>query len=92
MEQSDVLYGRPSEGQVKRMQNAVARIESLSSWEQQLQVLGVKPEGNPDLKVFMTKVLRRAWRRSLAKGYHSRVIYFLGTTYAEGSDAFSLTV
>ena len=70
MEQSDVLYGRPGEGQVKRMQTAVARIQSLSTWQQRLEVLGVKPEGEMDLDVFLTQVLRAAWHRSLAKGYH----------------------
>ena len=82
MEQSDVLYGRPSEGQVKRMQNAIARIQSVCNWEQQLQILGVQPEGKPDLGIFMTKVLRRAWKRSLAKGYHSKASCF--TTIASG--------
>lgn len=70
MEQSDVLYGQPGEGQVKRMQTAVARIQSLSTWQQRLEVLGVKPEGEMDLDVFLTQVLRGAWHRSLAKGYH----------------------
>ena len=77
MEQSDVLFGRPSEGQVKRMQAAISRIQAICNWEQQLQVLGVQPEGNPDLQVFMTKVLRRAWQRSLQKGYHSKASHFL---------------
>lgn len=88
MEQSDVLYGRPSEGQVKRMQNAVARIQSISTWEQQLQVLGVQPEGSPNINIFMTRVLRRAWERSLAKGYHSRVRLSSGSKHIDWRSFF----
>ena len=73
MEQCDVLYGRPGEGQVKRMQKVITRIQSISTWQQRLEVLGVKPEGEPDLDVFMTQILRGAWQRSLAKGYHKQV-------------------
>ena len=68
-----MLYGRPGEGQVKRMQTVVTRIQSISTWQQRLEVLGVKPEGEPDLDVFMTQILRGAWQRSLAKGYHKQV-------------------
>ena len=73
MEQSDTLYGQASEGQIKRMQGAVLRIQAVKDWEQQLQLLGVTPEGSPDINIFMTKILRRAWQNSLRKGYHSKV-------------------
>lgn len=74
MEQSDMLYGHASEGQVKRIQAAMKRIQAVSDWDQQLKLLGVRPEGNPDTGVFITKLLRRAWQNSLKKGYHKKVI------------------
>ena len=74
MEQSDILYGRPGDGQIKRMQSAIAHIMSVSSWEEWLQALNVVIEGD-DLDPFLTRFLRGSWHRSLQKGYHRKASF-----------------
>ena len=72
MESYDMLYGRPPLALQRRMRDVTQRILDMSDWAAFFRMIGF-PMPPQETSQRMTGLLRRAWKRSLQKGYHKKV-------------------
>ncbi|KAK9867221.1 hypothetical protein WJX84_008701, partial [Apatococcus fuscideae] len=75
MESYDMLYGRPPLALQRRMRDVTQRILDISDWAAFFRMIGF-PMPPQETSQRMTGLLRRAWKRSLQKGYHKKGMDF----------------
>ena len=72
MESYDMMYGRPLLALQRRMREVTQRILDMADWAAFFGMIGFPMPPN-EVGQRMTSLLRRAWTRSLQKGYHKKV-------------------
>lgn len=72
MESYDMLYGRPPLALQKKMRTVTERILGMDSWTAFFRMIGF-PMSPQETGPRVTGLLRRAWKRSLQKRYHTKV-------------------
>jgi hypothetical protein len=72
MDSADAFYGWPAAALGSRFSKAVQRIQRCDGWQDWFGLLG-RPAPTA---AAMSDLLRAAWQRSLAKGYHKKGMDF----------------
>ena len=84
MESYDMMYGRPLLALQRRMREVTQRILDMPDWAAFFRMIGFPMPPN-EVGQRMTSLMRRAWTRSIQKGYHKKVLptstHQMGTSY-----------
>ncbi|WIA39460.1 hypothetical protein OEZ86_005559 [Tetradesmus obliquus] len=72
MDSADAFYGWPAAALGSKFSRAVQQIQCCDGWQEWFRLLGRAPPS----AAAMSDVLRLAWQRSLAKGYHKKDMDF----------------
>lgn len=72
MDSADAFYGWPAAALGSKFSRAVQQIQCCDGWQEWFRLLGRAPPR----AAAMSDVLRLAWQRSLAKGYHKKDMDF----------------